>query len=161
MVSDVVSSSVEVGNGGSRLVSVRGENMPEEAVMVLRLLLAGGLGSVMGLERELAGKMAGLRTHLLVCLGAALFTLVSIYAFEASSDTSRVAAGVVTGIGFLGAGAIIHRDGGIVAGLTTAASIWMVAAVGVAAAAGLYWIAVVATFFALIVLRLPDGVFKR
>ena len=112
-----------------------------------------------GLERELAGKVAGLRTHLLVCLGAALFTLVSIYAFEI--DTDRVAAGVVTGIGFLGAGAIIHREGGIVAGLTTAASIWMVAAIGVAAAAGLYWLAVVAMALTLIVLRLPEALLKR
>lgn len=130
--------------------------MPVEVVMVLRLLLAAGLGMAVGLERELAGKPAGLRTHLLVCIGAALFTLASIYAFGVSADVSRVAAGVVTGVGFLGAGAIIHREGGAVGGLTTAASIWMVAAIGLTAASGLYWLAGVATFLALVVLRIPD-----
>ena len=81
--------------------------MSDEILMLLRLLLACGLGMVVGLERELSGKSAGFRTHTLVCLGSALFTLVSIYVFEL--DTARIAAGVVTGVGFLGAGAIMHR----------------------------------------------------
>lgn len=134
--------------------------MSVEAVMILRLLLACGLGMAVGLEREFAGKAAGFRTHTLVCLGAALFTLVSIYAFGTSADIARVAAGVVAGIGFLGAGAIIHREGGSVEGLTTAASIWAVAAIGLAAASGLYWPAVLATALALLLLR-SDRLIKR
>lgn len=133
--------------------------MSEEILMLLRLLLACGLGMAIGLERELAGKAAGLRTHVLVCVGAALFTLVSIYAFEV--DMARIAAGVVTGVGFLGAGAIIQREGGIVEGLTTAASIWAVAAIGLTAASGLYWLAVLATAMALLLLRFPEQLLKR
>lgn len=132
--------------------------MSEEILMLLRLLLACALGMAVGLERELAGKAAGFRTHTLVCLGAALFTLVSIYAF--SADMARVAAGVVAGVGFLGAGAIMHREGGIIAGLTTAASIWAVAAIGLAAASGLYWLAGLATALALLLLRFPERLFK-
>lgn len=134
--------------------------MSDEVLMLLRLLLACGLGMAIGLEREFAGKAAGFRTHTLVCLGAALFTLVSIYAFGTSADIARVAAGVVAGIGFLGAGAIIHREGGSVEGLTTAASIWAVAAIGLAAASGLYWPAVLATALALLLLQ-SDRLIKR
>lgn len=133
--------------------------MSEEVLMLLRLLLACGLGMAVGLEREFAGKAAGFRTHTLVCLGAALFTLVSIYAF--SSDMARVAAGVVAGVGFLGAGAIMHREGGIIAGLTTAASIWAVAAIGLTAASGLYWLAGLATALTLLLLRFPERILKR
>ncbi len=129
--------------------------MPDELVMVLRLLLAGSLGAAVGYERELADKPAGFRTHVLVCLGSALFTLVSIYGFGLRSDPARVAAGVVTGIGFLGAGTIIRRDGGLLQGLTTAASVWAVAAIGMAASIGLYVLSVVATVLVLLVLRLP------
>lgn len=132
--------------------------MSEEILMLLRLLLACALGMVVGLEREFAGKTAGFRTHTLVCVGAALFTLVSIYAFEA--DMARVAAGVVTGVGFLGAGAIIHREGGSIEGLTTAASIWAVAAIGLTAASGLYWLAVLSTALALLLLQ-SDRLIKR
>lgn len=134
--------------------------MPEDVLILLRLLLACALGMAVGLERELAGKAAGFRTHTLVCLGAALFALVSIYAFETGADIARVAAGVVTGVGFLGAGAIIHREGGTVEGLTTAASIWAVAAIGLASATGLYWLAVLATILALLLLR-SDRFLKR
>ena len=134
--------------------------MSEEGVMLLRLLLACGLGMVVGLEREFAGKQAGFRTHTLVCLGAALFALVSIYAFETGADIARVAAGVVTGIGFLGAGAIIYREGGTVEGLTTAASIWAVAAIGLATATGLYWLAGLATVLTVLLLR-SDRLLKR
>src|SRR4051812_24210485 len=96
---------------------------------LLMLLVATGLGSAIGLERELGAQPAGFRTHVLVALGASLFTLVG--ADLPGSDPTRVAAQVVTGIGFLGAGAIL-RDGGSVKGLTTAASLWVTAAAGVA-----------------------------
>lgn len=130
--------------------------MPLELDLVLRLLLASGLGAAVGYERERAGKPAGLRTHILISLGAALFTLVSIYGFGATTnDASRIAAGVVTGIGFIGAGAIIHGGEGIVAGLTTAASIWTAAAIGLAVGTGMYLLAIVATILVLIVLILP------
>jgi len=128
--------------------------MGTEVTMMLRLLLSAVLGGVIGFERERAKKPAGLRTHILICLGACLFTVVSIYGF--GGDVARVAAGVVTGIGFIGAGAII-RGGreGVVAGITTAATIWAVAGIGLAAGAGLYLVAVVATLLILLVLIVP------
>jgi putative Mg2+ transporter-C (MgtC) family protein len=126
--------------------------------MVLRLLLAAALGAIIGYQRERAGKPAGLRTHVLICVGAALFTVASLYGFGAVADPARVAAGIVAGIGFLGAGAIIHREGGLVAGLTTAATIWAVAAVGLAAGAGLYLVSAVTTILILIVLLLPHPI---
>lgn len=129
--------------------------MSSDLEMVLRLLLAVGLGALIGLEREHAKKPAGLRTHLLVCVGAALFTIASIYGFGEGADAARVAAGVVAGIGFLGAGTIISTRGGLLAGLTTAASIWAVAAIGLAAGAGLYIPATVATVIIVIILMLP------
>ena len=132
--------------------------MSPELEMVLRLLLAVGLAALIGLERQHAGKPAGLRTHLLVCVGAALFTIASIYGFGEGSDPARVAAGIVAGVGFLGAGAIISTREGILVGLTTAASIWAVAAIGLAAGAGLYILAPVATAVVLIVLRLPKRI---
>ena len=132
--------------------------MLPELEMVLRLLLAVGLAALIGLERQHAGKAAGLRTHLLVCIGAALFTIASIYGFGEGGDPARVAAGIVAGIGFLGAGAIISTREGILVGLTTAASIWAVAAIGLAAGAGLYILAPVATAVVLIVLRLPKRI---
>jgi putative Mg2+ transporter-C (MgtC) family protein len=131
--------------------------VPLELEMVLRLLLAATLGAVIGYERERAGKPAGLRTHVLICTGAALFTIAGIFGFT-GSDPARIAAGVVTGIGFLGAGAILHRRGEIVAGLTTAATIWAVAAIGLAAGAGLYLVSAVATAIVLIVLVLPHAI---
>lgn len=132
--------------------------MSSDLEMVLRLLLAVGLGALIGLEREHARKAAGLRTHLLVCVGAALFTIASIFGFGEGADAARVAAGVVAGIGFLGAGAIISTRGGLLAGLTTAASIWAVAAIGLAAGAGLYIPATVATVIIVIILMLPKRV---
>ena len=122
--------------------------------MILRLLLATVLGGAIGLQRELSGKEAGLRTNMLICLGAALLTVLSIYAFP-GSDPSRLAAGIATGIGFIGAGVILHRDGGAVVGLTTAATIWAVAGIGIAAGAGKYLISVAATVLALVILFLP------
>jgi putative Mg2+ transporter-C (MgtC) family protein len=120
--------------------------------VLLRLFVAAALGGAIGLERELRERQAGLRTHLVVCVGAALFTLVGAYAFTGpNTDPSRIAAQIVTGIGFLGAGAII-RQGLSVRGLTTAATLWLVAAIGMAAGAG-YWAgAVIATAGALVTL---------
>jgi putative Mg2+ transporter-C (MgtC) family protein len=119
--------------------------------LVLRLLLSAVLGAVIGYEREIHDHPAGMRTHLLVALGSAAFTVVSIYGFtntgipnEAPTDPSRVAAQIVTGIGFLGAGAII-KYGTSVRGLTTAASLWVTAAVGMAVGAGWWLVAIVTT----------------
>lgn len=125
--------------------------------MVIRLLLAAGLGAAIGYQREREQKPAGLRTHVLIALGAALFTAAGIFGF-ASGDPSRIAAGIVTGIGFLGAGAILHRQGGIVIGLTTAASIWAVAAIGLAVGAGQYLLSLVATVLSLVILMLPHPI---
>lgn len=125
--------------------------------MVLRFLLAAGLGAGIGFQRERAGKAAGIRTHVLVSAGAALFTLASIYGFgDGVVDASRVAAGVVVGIGFIGAGVILRgQRGQQVAGLTTAATIWITAAVGLAAGAGMYLMSVVAAALTVGVLFLP------
>jgi putative Mg2+ transporter-C (MgtC) family protein len=129
--------------------------------VLFRLAVAAGLGAVIGVERELDEKAAGLRTHMLVSLGSALFTMVGAYGFEdfftaggniVSSDPSRVAAQVVTGIGFLGAG-VIFRQGFTIRGLTTAASLWVVAAVGMAAGAGFWKGAVIGTVVGIVSLR--------
>jgi putative Mg2+ transporter-C (MgtC) family protein len=122
-----------------------------------RVLVAFLLGGVIGVERERRAKVAGLRTHMLVAGGSALFTVASYSIFGGVTnawDPSRVAAQIVSGIGFLGAGAII-QSGGSVAGLTTAASIWMAAALGMAAGGGAFPLAVVSTIMAVVVLRLP------
>ncbi len=129
-----------------------------ELEMVLRLLLAAALGAIIGYQRERAAKPAGLRTHVLISVGAALFTVASLYGFGAVADPARVAAGIVAGIGFIGAGAIMRRDEGLIAGLTTAATIWAVAAVGLAAGAGLYLVSAVTTVLILIVLSLPHPI---
>jgi putative Mg2+ transporter-C (MgtC) family protein len=128
--------------------------------VLLRLALAAALGGAIGLERELRDREAGFRTHLLVSLGAALFTLVSAYAWTdwrfstpegVVFDPTRISAQIVTGIGFIGAGAII-RHGISVRGLTTAATLWTVAAIGMASAAGYYEGAIAATALTLVVL---------
>ncbi len=134
-----------------------------------RLALAAVLGGAIGLERELDEKAAGLRTHMLVSLGAALFTMVGAYGFHdflvdggtvVRADPGRIAAQVVTGIGFLGAG-VIFRQGFTIRGLTTAASLWVVAAIGMAAGAG-YWAgAVLATGIGLVSLRPLEWVKNR
>jgi putative Mg2+ transporter-C (MgtC) family protein len=127
------------------------------AELLLRIGLAAALGGAIGFERELRERQAGLRTHMLVSVGAALFTIVSAYAwtdwqFSNSSgivfDPTRIAAQIVTGIGFLGAGAII-RQGFSVRGLTTAATLWVVAAIGMATGAGYYAAAVITTVLVL------------
>jgi putative Mg2+ transporter-C (MgtC) family protein len=124
---------------------------------ILRLMLASILGGVIGFEREMHGRAAGFRTHLLVSLGSCLFVITSIHFYELYGNTStpgppgvdpgRVAAQVVAGIGFLGAGAII-RDKASIRGLTTAACLWIAAAIGLACGAGLYFIAPLVTLFA-------------
>jgi putative Mg2+ transporter-C (MgtC) family protein len=128
--------------------------------LLLRLALAAVLGGLIGVERELREREAGLRTHLLVALGSALFTIVGAYGFHAflesgqsvvRADPTRIAAQIVTGIGFLGAGAII-RQGLSVRGLTTAATLWVVAAVGLAAGAGYYSAAAITTAVVLVAL---------
>jgi len=126
--------------------------------LALRLLLGLVLGAAIGLERELDRQPAGFRTHSLVALGSCLFTVVSGYAFLGSgADPTRIAAQVVTGIGFIGAGAVLQYRGHI-RGLTTAASLWSVAAIGMAAGAGLYALAVLGAALVLAVLWLLDRV---
>jgi putative Mg2+ transporter-C (MgtC) family protein len=118
---------------------------------MMRLLLAAGLGAAIGVERELRRKPAGLRTNILIAVGAALFTTVSIRLAATGGTPDRIAAQIVTGIGFLGAGAIL-RTGHSVQGMTTAATIWVNAAVGMAAGAGEYATAAIATAITLVVL---------
>lgn len=119
----------------------------------VRLLVAVALGGLLGLEREAKGTAAGLRTHMLVALGAALFVLVPIQAGMTVPDLSRVLQGVVSGIGFLGAGVIIKlSQDREIKGVTTAASIWLTAAIGIAAGMGMELTAILSTFLALIIL---------
>ena len=112
--------------------------------LIRRLLTAALLGAALGFEREIRQKSAGLRTNILIAVGAALFTLMSIEMAGPFGDPGRIAAQIVTGIGFLGAGAIMRTDSGM-QGLTTAATVWVNAAVGVAAGGGQYHLAFIAT----------------
>jgi putative Mg2+ transporter-C (MgtC) family protein len=124
---------------------------------MLRLLLAAGLGAAIGIEREVRNKPAGLRTNMLIAVGSALFTTVSVQLGTAGGTPDRIAAQIVTGIGFLGAGAII-RSGQSVHGMTTAATIWVNAAVGMAAGVGEYAMATTATAITLVVLTALEPV---
>jgi putative Mg2+ transporter-C (MgtC) family protein len=135
--------------------------------LVLRLLIAAVLGSVVGADRERLVWAAGLRTHMLVCVGACLFMIVSAFGFSdilgtknVILDPSRIAAQVVSGIGFLGAGSILLR-GDVIRGLTTAASLWSVAAIGLAVGGGLYIEAVAATVVIMIILTLVKPLEER
>ena len=119
--------------------------------LMLQLGLAVILGGAVGLERELGGKPAGLRTNILICMGSVLYTKLSI-SLGVAGDHSRVAAQIVTGVGFIGAGTILHARGAVV-GLTSAATIWVVAAIGVALGAGLALEAVGTTLFVIVVLQ--------
>ena len=120
--------------------------------LIERLCLAALLGAILGLEREWRQKNAGLKTNILIAMGSALFTLMSIdLSVSAGGDATRIASQIVTGIGFLGAGAIMRTGAGI-RGLTTAAMIWVNAAIGVACGGGEYRLAVIATAVTLIVL---------
>ena len=126
--------------------------------LALRLTVGLVLGAVIGFERELQRQPAGFRTHSLVSLGAALFTVVSAFGFGGDMvDPTRIAAQIVSGIGFIGAGTILQYRGHI-RGLTTAASLWSVAAIGTAAGAGLYVVAVVGTVLILVILSILDRV---
>lgn len=119
--------------------------------ILLRLLCAAALGSIIGFERERLLWTAGIRTHMLVCVGACLIMIVSAYGFSETLAAQQVAAQVVSGIGFLGAGAILAR-GEIIRGLTTAASIWTVAAIGLAVGGGLYFAAGISTAVIIVIL---------
>jgi putative Mg2+ transporter-C (MgtC) family protein len=123
--------------------------------LILRLFLGGVMGGLIGLEREFRAKEAGIRTHFIVALGSALFMIISQYAFGDSPrfDASRVAAQVVSGIGFIGAGVIIFQKN-VVRGITTAAGLWVSAAIGLACGAGMFPIAVAATLLTLLCLEL-------
>ena len=130
-----------------------------EYEFILRIFIAALLGSLIGLEREYRSKEAGFRTHFLVAMGSALFMIVSAYGFQAAMgdddlqrwDVSRVAAQVVSGIGFIGAGTIIFRkDENVVSGLTTAAGLWVTAAIGLACGGGMYILSIVSTLLVLI-----------
>lgn len=123
--------------------------------MAARLLLSVLFGALIGMERETHGRPAGLRTHILVCFGSTLFTLASYQIAGKIYDPARVTAQIVTGVGFLGAGTIIHQ-GSVIRGLTTAASIWTVAAIGVAAGIGgeMLYLAAIASVMAFLVLSL-------
>ena len=132
--------------------------MPVQVEMFLRLLLAALLGSIIGYQREMHGKPAGVRTLGLIGVGSGLFGVISMLGFP-GGNPSVIAAGVVTGVGFLGAGAILQRQGGI-EGLTTAATIWVTAGVGLAAGAGLYILAPAVTAMSVIILLLPHKEIK-
>ena len=127
--------------------------------ILVRLLLAAIVGGIIGYERKRLNKPAGLRTHMLVSMGAALFTIVSITSFS-NVDPSRVVAGIVTGIGFLGAGTIF-REKDTIKGLTTAASLWAVAAIGITAGIGEYAIMATATVLVILILQLNKIKFLR
>ena len=124
--------------------------------LIIRILIAVGLGALIGYEREITHKPAGLRTHIFVCMGACLFTVSSFYLLPEDSlgsfDATRIAAGIVAGIGFIGAGSIIASKGDV-RGITTAASLWVIAAIGLMVGLGNYLLPVVATIIAFLVLR--------
>ncbi len=127
-----------------------------QSEIIIQLILAIILGGLIGVEREKSNKPAGIRTHMLVALGACLFTISSI---NLGTDTGRIAAGIVTGIGFIGAGTIIS-SGKNIRGITTAASLWTTSAVGLLIGMEEYFLAINATFFVLIILLL-DYLIKK
>lgn len=118
----------------------------------MRIFVAGLLGGVIGFEREFRAKEAGVRTHFIVALGSALFMIISQYAFSGRFDAARVAAQVVSGIGFIGAGVIIFQKN-VVRGITTAAGLWVAAAIGLACGAAMYSVAIAATLMTVLVLE--------
>ena len=134
--------------------------MPQTTELIVRLVVAGLLGGLIGAEREYRAKVAGTRTHLLVAIGAALMMIVSRYGFDGQGDPSRVAAQIVSGIGFIGAGAIMVNKHAV-HGLTTAAGIWVAAGIGMAGASGLYAIGVATTALSLVGLEVLGWVFRE
>ncbi len=131
----------------------------EYGEMGLRLILSILLGGLIGIERQTANKPAGLRTNMLVCLGTTIFVLVAVKTFEAYPeapvDITRVAAGIITGIGFLGAGTILRTEKEI-QGLTSAATIWFVCGIGMATGMGFYVLAIVSSLLGLIILKIGE-----
>jgi len=135
----------------------------DQAEMILRILVSVILGAIIGYERERSHKPAGLRTHIFVCMGSCLFTIASFFMIPenagGSADVTRIAAGVVAGISFIGAGSIIALRGDV-KGLTTAASLWVMAAIGLMVGMGNYLLPTVATIISYVILRL-DRLEKR
>ena len=130
--------------------------MLNDWVILLRLIVAAALSGIVGFEREFHGRAAGLRTHILLCIGSTLVMLTSIHIFDVYNsmvpcDPARIAAGVVTGIGFLGAGTIMHSKSSV-SGLTTATSLWVVAGIGLAVGSGMYFAAAVTTAITMVTL---------
>lgn len=131
-----------------------------DVIILFRVLLAALLAFIPGIERELTGKFAGLRTHILVCVGACVFTLISLYGFQntistpgviTQNDPARIAAQIITGIGFIGAGTVM-RHGSSVSGITTAATLWVCAAIGMSCGCGEYLTAIITSLVTLLVL---------
>jgi putative Mg2+ transporter-C (MgtC) family protein len=129
------------------------KDVSELTTITVRLFMAALLGGILGFEREQRGKAAGIKTHMLVAIGSALFVLIPLQAGISDAEMSRVMQGIITGIGFLGAGAILKgHDEKDLKGLTTAAGIWVTSAIGVAAGLGRESLAILCTFLALVVL---------
>ncbi len=141
---------------------VLGNEMSSAGVYLLRLVLAAVLGGAIGLEREIKHRPAGLRTNLFICVGAAMFTLLSdALAVRYPGDHTRIAAQIIPGIGFIGAGSILHNRGSLITGLTSAATLFVVASVGMAVGGGLYVTAVFATALILVCLFLLGNAEQR
>ena len=134
--------------------------MPDMYVLITRIVIAGLLGGIIGAEREFRAKIAGTRTHLLVAVGAALMMIVSRYGFDGQGDPGRVAAQIVSGIGFIGAGAIMVNKHAV-HGLTTAAGIWVAAGIGMAVASGMFAIGIATTVISLIGLEVFGWFFRK
>ena len=134
--------------------------MPDMYVLITRIVIAGLLGGIIGAEREFRAKIAGTRTHLLVAVGAALMMIVSRYGFDGQGDPGRVAAQIVSGIGFIGAGAIMVNKHAV-HGLTTAAGIWVAAGIGMAVASGMYALGIATTLISLIGLEVFGWFFRK
>ena len=145
------------------MIEISFEFTSNDLELIIRLLVSVLLGGIIGLERERSHKPAGLRTHIFVCMGACLFTIASFYLLPTdiigSFDATRIAAGVVAGISFIGAGSIIALRGDV-KGLTTAASLWVIAAIGLIIGLGNYILPIITTVIAYIILRL-DRVEKK
>ena len=124
-----------------------------ELELIIRMIISFLLSMIIGFEREISLKPAGLRTHVLVCLGSTLFTILSLYAFP-GADPSRLAASIAIGIGFIGAGTILKTKEEKIIGLTTAATLWTVASIGVAVGAGFYLLASVVAIFTYLILKI-------
>ena len=145
-----------------RIHEVLMSEMSSAGVYLLRLVLAAVLGGAIGLEREIKHRPAGLRTNLFICLGAAMFTLLSdALAVRYLGDHTRIAAQIIPGIGFIGAGSILHNRGSLVTGLTSAATLFVVASVGMAVGGGLYLTATFATGLILLCLFLLGNAEQR